>query len=459
MSDENDNSSGPADLKDLVLELNFVPRWARSGPAQAGAASPREERRESPSQDRKSGFDRRGPQPDRNRGDRPPAGGRDRTGPRRTFDRPALRPPPPPRLPLRISLVPEQRQLSSMLHQLEVARKAYPLVNLATLLCSKPEFCCAKIELERGGTVLELYQCKACRTISLDRATMVTHVARCHLAEYFDKQDAEIEPPTGQFTCVARCSLSGTLLGPPNHHSYSEKLQELHHTQFPNLSLEEYRTKIEMRHEPELIEKWKEEARRVTTYTLKKPSNEEEAKPLSWAAAEALFQRRFAPGLVTRVQRAIVTVAQALQMEDGALQRAVREAWQREARFPRTMLFALRAVFRHKDLHLFKVGEGWDYVCAIRPSPLDLKHVVPSIREVLTHLQKQPGCKRKELVEALRPGAAENPAAAAEVLSPLGWLIEKGHILEFFDGSLSVPLKARPQTDAEQAPAPEPEPA
>lgn len=362
---------------------------------------------------------------------------------------------PPPRLPLRISLVPEQRQLSSMLHQLQIARKAYPLVNLASLLCAKPEFCCAKVELERGTSVCELYQCKTCRAISMDRTAMLTHAARCHLAEYFDKHETEVEAPAGQFTCVARCGLSGALLGPPNHHSYSEKLQELHHTQYPNLSLDEYRAKIEMRHEPELIEKWKEEARRTTTYTLKKASDEEEAKPLTWAAAESLFQRRFAPALVTRVQRAIVTVAQAMQMEDGALQRAVREAWQRETRFPRTMLFALRAVFRHKDLHLFKVGEGWDYVCAIRPAPLDLQHVVPSIREVLTHLQTHPGCKRKELVQALRPGAEENSAVAGEVLSPLGWLIEKGHILEFFDGSLSVPLKARPQTDAEAAPASE----
>jgi hypothetical protein len=78
---------------------------------------------------------------------------------------------------------------------------------------------------------------------------------------------------------------------------------------------------------------------------------------------------------------------------------------------------------------------------------------------VLTHLQTHPGCRRKELVEALRPGAAEDSAPAAEVLSPLGWLIEKGHILEFFDGSLSVPLKARRQTPAETAPPADVEPA
>ena len=461
LTDENDNPSGPADLRDLVLELNFVPRWARTLPAQQSVGAAPDQTRERPSRERSAGFERPGARPERpgsHRGDRA-AAGRDKAPPRPAYDRRPVRPPLPPRLPLRISLVPEQRQLSSMLHQLQVARKAYPLVNLASLLCSKPEFCCAKIELERAGAVCELYQCKTCRVLSLDRATMATHVARSHLPEYFDKQETAIEPPAGQFTCIARCGLSGILLGPPNHHSYTEKLQEVHHTQYPNLSVEEYRAKIEMRREPELIEKWKEECRRVTTYTLKGATDGEDAKPLSWSAAEGVFQRRFAPGLITRVQRAVVTVAQAMQMEDGALQRAIREAWQREARFPRTMLFALRAVFRHKDLHLFKVGEGWDYVCPIRPSPLDLKHVIPSIREVLTHLQTHPGCKRKELVEALRPGAAEDSAPAAEVLSPLGWLVEKGHILEFFDGSLSVPLKARPQTDEERAPVAEAEPA
>jgi hypothetical protein len=460
LTEENDNPSGASDLNDLVLELNFVPRWARGAPSQQAGSAASEPTRDRPQRDRHADQDRRGARPERpgaNRGDRG-------TTPQR-HDRFSTRPPayerpqPPPRLPLRISLVPEQRQLSSMLHQLQVARKAYPLANLASLLCAKPEFCCAKIELERSGTVCELYQCKTCRTLSLDRAAMALHVVRSHLEEYFDKVETESEAPTGQFTCVARCGLSGILLGPPNHHSYSEKLQEVHRTKYANLSLEEYRAKIEMKHEPELIEKWKEESRRATTFKLKGAPDGDDAKPLSWSAAEALFQRRIAPGLVTRVQRAVVTVAQAMQMEDVPLQRAIRDAWQRETRSPRTMLFALRAVFRHKDLHLFKVGAGWDYVCPIRPSPLELKHVIPAIREVLTHLQTHPGCRRKELVEALRPGAAEDSAPAAEVLSPLGWLIEKGHILEFFDGSLSVPLKARRQTPAETAPPADVEPA
>jgi hypothetical protein len=469
----------PQNLKDLVLELNFVPRWART-PPENGRFSEHEPRHERVERDERRPFRR--PQSDsRDRGQRdrrPERRDRDQGGARpdrkREFDAPrpadrgdqgdrsqrppprdaANRPAPPPRLPLRVSMIPDQRQLAAMLHQLHVARKAYPVADLASLLCAKPEFCCARIEVERDAPGAELYQCKTCRAVARDRASILFHAVHAHMDEYFDKVIAESEPPTGQFTCVARCGLSGVLLGPPNHHSYGERVQEVHRTRYPEMSMDAYRSRIEMSHDAALIEQWKEESRKTTTYKLKSPANEEEAKALPWSAAEALFQRRFAPAIVSHVQRAVLPVSVAMKGADATLVRVVRDAWQRECRFPRNMVFALRAVFRHKKLHLFKVGEGWDYVCPIRPVPLDPQYVIPSIREVLTHLQSHPGCKRKELLEALRPGAAEGAPEVSEVLSPLGWLIEKGHILEFFDGSLSVPLSARPQQEEPTPAAP-----
>jgi hypothetical protein len=396
MDEQNSSAPDTSELKDLVLELNFVPRWARAAPAQGKFADAPETRE---SRERDSRRDRRDARPGPPRRDRPPRSDRDdrdrdRRGPPRG-DR-APRPEPPLRLPLRVSLVPEQRQVSALLHQLHVARKAYPVVNLASLLCAKSEFCCAKFEVERDAAGLELYQCKSCRAIALDRNTIAFHVARCHLEDYFDKEEKQVDPPTGQFPCVAKCGLSGTLLGPPNHHSYAERLQEVHRTRFPEMPLDAYRAKVQMCHEPELIEQWKQEACKVTVYRLKNAANEEDSKPLTWTAAESLFQRRFAQGLVIRGPRAVLPVSAGLRLEDNRLARLAREAWERESRFPRNMLFALRAVFRHKRLNVFKVGEGWDYVCSVRPSPLDPNRAVPAIKEVLTHLRDHPGCKRKE---------------------------------------------------------------
>jgi hypothetical protein len=64
---------------------------------------------------------------------------------------------------------------------------------------------------------------------------------------------------------------------------------------------------------------------------------------------------------------------------------------------------------------------------------------VESIRNELTYLCDHPGCTRKELVEALRPDTPLESPEVAEVVSNLRWLVEKGHVIEFYDGRLSVP--------------------
>ena len=64
------------------------------------------------------------------------------------------------------------------------------------------------------------------------------------------------------------------------------------------------------------------------------------------------------------------------------------------------------------------------------------------IAEVLQFLREHPGCTRKQMVDQLRPDAGDDSAKVAEVISPLRWLIEKGHVIEFFDGTLAVPTAA-----------------
>ena len=462
-ADQNPQSGDDSAIRDLVLELNFVPNWARKPPTPDRYNEQSEDSRPS-SRDRgragqhsrppggggmrraagQSAFDRLSDK----------RGGRDRNERRGGYGGGEVeRRAPPPRVPARVTFLPDQKQLAAMVRQLHGAKKAYPLLNLATLLASKPEFCCVKIEPARDAEGLELYQCRTCKMPALDRASLFLHALRTHFGDYFDKQETEGEAPTGQFVCVARCGLSGILLGPPNHHSYAGRLQEVHRTRYPGMPFDQYQASVQMCHDPNLIEQWRQESCRQTLYRLRQDQGAAETKALSWADAESVFQKKISAGLITRTQRAIVPLPLALQMEDQSLRQAVQEAWQREIRFPRSVALALRAAFKHKNLYLFKVGDGWDYVSPFVPSPLDPARAIPSIGEVLKYLQEHPGCKRKDLVESLRAGKALDSPEAAEVLSPLGWLIEKGHIIEFFDGALSVPLAVRSEGSPAAPPA------
>ena len=323
-----------------------------------------------------------------------------------------------------------------MVRQIAQLRRAYPLLDLAAIFTSKPETCVVRLDVRPDSRDVMLHQCKVCGMAATDRERILAHLSRAHNGDYFLREESEVEAAAGNFTCVARCGLSGTLLGPPNHHSYAAKVQEVHLTRFSHLTLEAYRSRIEVVRDPALIEQWKTESRKRVAYRLKdKPDGE----AMAWPAAEAHFAREIAPGLIQQGRRAVVPVPLVRQMEEQTLLRMIEEAWRYECRFPGNLLFALRGAFRGKHLRVFRAHKV-EFVTAIEPSAIDPVHAVEPIRSTLEFLRAHPGCKREQLVEALRPGKAMDSPEAAEVLSPLAWLVEKGHIIEFFDGALSVPL-------------------
>ncbi|MCC7300665.1 MAG: hypothetical protein IT583_06270, partial [Verrucomicrobia bacterium] len=101
--------------------------------------------------------------------------------------------------------------------------------------------------------------------------------------------------------------------------------------------------------------------------------------------------------------------------------------------------FALRAAFRHLHLQTFKAGKNINFVTSVKPDPIKPEKAAAHIRLVLEYLAEHPGSTREQLVEGLQPGTAKDTPEVHGILNPLRWLIEKGHIIEFFNGTLSVP--------------------
>jgi hypothetical protein len=161
---------------------------------------------------------------------------------------------------------------------------------------------------------------------------------------------------------------------------------------------------------------------------------------MRWADAESYFMRHAAATAITTGRRAVLPAKVAQETPDRQLQRVLRTAWNRENKFPRSVLFALRAAFRNMHLHVFKTPKGITFVNHTQPCVLSSEYVVDSIRDVLDYLKSHPGSMRDDLVKALRPAAGLDSNEVREILSPLSWLVEKGHILEFFNGALAVPL-------------------
>ena len=242
--------------------------------------------------------------------------------------------------------------------------------------------------------------------------------------------------PAGVFPMIGK--IGDVLIGPPNHHSYAARLHEIHNAQFSGMSFDRFKEKVQTVRDEELIARWKLECSKKTVYRLK-DAPEGEVKDFTLAQTEEFIRTRIADVEIEEVTRAVLPSALARKIKDYNLIRMVREAWERESRFPMSVSFALRAAFRHLHLQTFKAGRNINFVTSVKPDPINPEKTVKHIRAVLEYLAAHPGSTRDKMVEELRPGAEKDSEAVREILNPLRWLIEKGHIIEFFNGTLAVP--------------------
>lgn len=458
--------TAPETNEALVLDLNFVPGWARKPPEHrpaggSGEFRERDEDRGGEPRRREAGGGRPEFRDRKSGGSGRRQNLRDKSRGRPDFE-PAPREVAPPvdeRLAaLEVSFLPERRGLAPLAHRLAKSARAYSLFEVASLFLSKPDYYLIKLEVPPAIDTLSFFQCADCKAAFLDRDAAAGHVFSKHFDKFCAKVEQEGEPPKGNFVCVARCGLSGVLLGPPNYHGYNDKVAELHRTRYADMPLEAYRKRIETLHDAALIEQWKEAMRKQVSYRF--GEGETAVTFTRFADAEAYFREHCLPPAIKESRSVVVPGPVAHAMEQGALRRVIEEAWQRESRFPLKLSVVLRLAFRHLGLHTFKAAGGHTFVTSVVPNAIDPAHAVEGVREILDAVSGKPGCTRAELLAQLLPaaspvvapveGADAQPQAVAppsatreaELKRQLQWLVEKGHVIEFSDGRMAVPATA-----------------
>jgi hypothetical protein len=501
-SDAPDMAAGQA-LPDL--ELIFAPTWARAAPAatrHGGAGGDgrnrrddyqdrqgeRSERRDGARPPRRDGARpprRDGARPPRRDGPRPPrreerfGATRDARAGDRSYERgapPAAPSPASPPLPFDIRLLPEQKALGAVIRRIQSSRRAYPMRDVMRLFLHNDAALLFRIEpLKDAGTPSRLFQCRVCGMPALSDGEVREHLLRRHLEDFYDVKEVEGEAPSGSFPCVARCGLSGELLGPPNHHSFGLRVQEMLRTRFAHLSEEEYRGRIEMVRDPAVVEQWREANRRRKLYRRKPAADAaeaaagqaaaeggepapaetpaEEPAPAADAAAEPAprppaverhvaelqFAREIVPLQIGSAAHLVCPVAASRAVPNRRLAAALRARLEDEERRPGSLFFALRGAFRHRGLHLFRVDDarGPEFVMGHAPVPLDIVHAVAEVRGLMAAVVDNPASTRQSLVAALAPAGDE--ARQASLATHITWLTEKGHLIEFFNGQLAAP--------------------
>ncbi len=360
----------------------------------------------------------------------------------------------PPEITIRF--LPYALAFDNVVAQIKSGSVAYSVFALARLFLEKPE----RYEVcLTAKTKSSLYQLGEGSSVSLTGEFLERNAFRFACENFYKIDITQSDPIKGNFSNVARCRLSGTLLGPTNHHNYQPQLRSLYEQRFSRrMSFADYQRQIEIANDPALIERWKEEARTVTTFTT---SREETPSIFSSAAeAERHFRSKYLTGLLHSVAEVIIGGVLSRRLHDRALDRAIEDAWTREVRSPSNMMQELASRMRQSGLNVFRHRRGMLFVSPIRVRPFvhAQAEVSSSVNAILGALAAAPGLNRKELSEKVITAVTTEDGESRKLAlaSDLHWLISEGYVIEFNDGSLDLPRgKAKAQEGAASAgPAP-----
>lgn len=461
------------------FDLKFLPDWLKESPSQNRYANYQGE-----SADRHSRGDRpnRAPRPqagqrqDR-RGPRPASGSREGGRDVRRDDRGARRsrpfegkastagPAAAPHAPVaspavRVEFLPEPGGAQGIAKQIRSGFRAYPLFGTARLFLEKPERHRVRItSLDPSKLLYQLDDGPA----SFDLASLERSAFARFKDDYYREEVVQGEPIKGSFTNVAKSRSTGALLGPTNYHSYQPALRSLYEERFSRrMSFQEFQHEdIVMCTDEQTINAWKEKARSSVTFTTIK---EEEPTVFKNAAeAEQHFRKVHLPQLIKSGVTLEISGVASRACTDRSITTALRASWEQERGFPGSLVHHLRPRFVEVGLHFFKHRKRVLHLSPIRP----VRHGAAQsfsdgIAAILSAIEAHPRISRPELASLLLGEQTELPELETKksaLASDLHYLIHAGHVIEFHDGSLDLPLSAKQdsvaaasENDASKAP-------
>jgi len=355
--------------------------------------------------------------------------------------------------PVQIDFLPEERAFSKIIQQIKLGHVAYPLFGLARMFLERPERHRIRVRSLDNHTMV--YQFGDYGPVAMDSSALERNAFTEKKDEFYETQIVEKEPIKGNYTSVARCTLTGKVLGPTNYHAFQPALRALYEQRFSRrMSFDDYRRAIEITNDAQVVEQWKDEARKAVTFRTK---NQE--SPVTFdnlAAVEQHFRTNHLPGLIRPCLATELSGETARHLPDRGIIAAIRKARDRENRFPAQIAGALRHGLNQAGLHVFKHKKRILYISTVRPQLFDPNQasVSSNLAAILSTIKSYPKISRKQLAEKVLAkliGAKSTDEASSEyqhaktaLATDLIWLAKAGHVIEFADGTLDLPLPPKP---------------
>ncbi|MDZ4401676.1 hypothetical protein [Prosthecobacter sp.] len=424
----------------------------RDGPG--GGAPPR--------RDGPGGFRPREGGPPRRDGD-------DRRGPPRRFgDRDRGGPPQRewveiPR-DVQITIFPDDKAVDALAAHVRQTGHAFSMFDAARLVLAGGDrfmvrFRCAE---ERAAG---FYHVPADGSLFLSRDEALAHVLHSSAQdEFYRVEEIELEAPKGEFASVAVCGMSGELIAPPSHHSYQTGVIRLHRERFSNMPIEDFKRRIRVESNPELVAKWKGNMSKGRRWVCLKGEVPEGGEPLalnSRGDMEAHFRRTFGNDAVIEVRDATVHGNIDKQKLSHVLFIMLRQSVDAARKHLFELSQKLGAGLERRGMKLFKRRAGKQFVCRVKPRAIEAGMVFSDrLAQIVELLKANHGMPMQKLVEAVVPSPAlpegTDPNAPKHpteeqiaVIKDIRWLANEGYVIEYSDGMVFLGVQGEPAAKKE----------
>lgn len=417
MADETkDNSAKSTEKLDLasLSGLDFGPNWADSSQRDYSKHEPRGNRPRSGGgskfggeggQGRSGPRDRRGnarrsgeerTSPPREHGERPERGERHDRHDRHAARTPVFEP------TVKIDIYPQDEAFDALVKRLQSSARTYQLFDITRLLLEKPEryvvLVSPKAEKSAGAPALLYYSIPGHLPFETESAA-IQHVLSNHLDLFFDVEEVECDPPSGNFLMVNRCGITGTLLGPPNYHRYQEFCQKHFAAKITGMSYERFQSKIESTKAQEDIDAWLDSMKKRSRYVLKE-RGESEPEAFDTFESARMFLLTHRKDKIVASSESVRFAGKDLQrLPKGDIRRSVEAYVEQQKHFPLDTANNIRGRLRRHNFTVYKKGsKGASFVCAVKRKFRDEKTTfTDSIRNLIDFIEKHPDLPASKL--------------------------------------------------------------
>ncbi len=257
-------------------------------------------------------------------------------------------------------------------------------------------------------------------------------------ADFYEEEQVEIEGPKGNFSVVAKCGLSGKILGPPNYHSYQSSLRQLHREQFQHMPFDRFAARIVVERSEEAVAQWMESMK----YSLRWRAIGLE-EPGDWMSDRREVERHFLlhrfPEAYVQTHHVEIPANTPGKWFSPSLLEPLKRAAYHANSFPAVLIPSICQLFDREHLPVFK-KQGKLFAGPTRPHPLPANtNLADRLAAMLNWLREHPECTLQELWAAVLPHGETEPSP--EWLADLYWLLSQGHLLLFADDKLILPTR------------------